>query len=127
MMTLRTYGRAGCLASAALALAVSMNTAGGAVASVQPLDEAGGGKSGKALQAVLDEAVRQGAPGALAQSRTPHRVLNLSSGVADLTTRRPPRAYMKFRAAASPRSSWRRWSCNSSPSGGCAWVTPSTR
>ncbi|GAA4309219.1 serine hydrolase domain-containing protein [Actinomadura luteofluorescens] len=70
------------------------------MASVQPLDEAGGGKSGKALQAVLDEAVRQGAPGALAQSRTPHRVLNLSSGVADLTTRRPPRAYMKFRAGS---------------------------
>lgn len=100
MMTLRTYGRAGCLASAALALAVLMNTAGSAVASVQPLDETGGGKSGKALQAVLDEAVRQGAPGALAQSRTPHRVLNLSSGVADLTTRRPPRAYMKFRAGS---------------------------
>ncbi|MEU9840543.1 serine hydrolase domain-containing protein [Actinomadura sp. NPDC048032] len=99
MMTLRTCTRAGGIASAALALTVAVSTAGNAAA-VQPMDETGGGGSGRALQAVLDEAVREGAPGALAQSLTPHRILNLSSGVADLTTRRPPRAYMKFRVGS---------------------------
>ncbi|WP_141580068.1 serine hydrolase [Actinomadura sp. WMMA1423] len=77
-----------------------MNLAGGATAAVQRTRGTGGDGSGKALQAVLDEAVREGAPGALAQSRTPHRTLNLSSGVADLVTRRPPRADMKFRIAS---------------------------
>ncbi|WP_235036859.1 serine hydrolase [Actinomadura sp. K4S16] len=99
MMTLRTCTRAGGIASAALALAVAVNTAGSAAA-VQRPHETGGGGSGKALQAVLDEAVREGAPGALAQSRTPHRTLNLSSGVADVTTGRPPRAYMKYRVGS---------------------------
>lgn len=99
MMTLRTCTRAGSIASAALALTVAVSTAGNAAA-VRPMDETGGVRSDKALQAVLDEAVREGAPGALAQSRTPQRTLNLSSGVADLTTRRPPRAYMKFRVGS---------------------------
>ncbi|QYC38390.1 D-alanyl-D-alanine carboxypeptidase precursor [Nonomuraea coxensis DSM 45129] len=53
-----------------------------------------------ALQRVLDEAVRQGSPGALAQSRAYGVVRNLSSGVADITTRRPPRADMRFRAGS---------------------------
>ncbi|MFF4624896.1 serine hydrolase domain-containing protein [Nonomuraea jabiensis] len=53
-----------------------------------------------ALQRVLDEAVRQGSPGALAQSRVDGAVRNLSSGVADIRTRRPPTADMRFRAGS---------------------------
>ncbi len=87
-------------AFAVVVLAAGVNIAGGTATAAQRAREAGGDRAGKALQGVLDEAVRQGAPGALAQSRTPRRVLNLSSGVADLTTRRPPRADMRFRVGS---------------------------
>ncbi|WP_235036860.1 serine hydrolase [Actinomadura sp. K4S16] len=100
MLITRTYRRTQGIALAALALTAGLNMTGGATAAVQRPHETGGGGSGKALQAVLDEAVREGAPGALAQSRTPHRILNLSSGVADLATGHPPRADMKFRIAS---------------------------
>ncbi|GGS14659.1 D-alanyl-D-alanine carboxypeptidase [Streptomyces humidus] len=46
---------------------------------------------------VLDAAVRQGSPGALAQSRTGHRVRDAAVGVADIRTGERPRAPMRFR------------------------------
>ncbi|TDC20245.1 class A beta-lactamase-related serine hydrolase [Actinomadura bangladeshensis] len=85
-------------AFAVLVLAAGAHIAGGGTAAAaQRAPAPGGDGPGEALQRVLDEAVQQGAPGALAQSRTPRRVRNLSSGVADRTTGRPPRADMRFR------------------------------
>ena len=98
--TLRQTSARWCTASAVLALTVGLNLTGGTATAAQRAPETGGDGSGKALQRVLDEAVRLGAPGALAQSRTPGRVLNLSSGVADIATGRPPRAPMRFRAGS---------------------------
>ncbi len=58
------------------------------------------GAGGDGLRQVLDNAVRQGSPGALAQSRDDGVVRNLSSGVADVVAHRPPSADMRFRIAS---------------------------
>lgn len=52
---------------------------------------------GRTLLAALEDAVRQGSPGALAQSRTGHRVRTVAAGVADLATGERPRAPIRFR------------------------------
>ncbi|MEV7690180.1 serine hydrolase domain-containing protein [Streptomyces bungoensis] len=52
---------------------------------------------GSALLGVLQDAVRQGSPGALAQSRTGRRVRDLAAGVADIATGERPDARMRFR------------------------------
>lgn len=52
---------------------------------------------GSALLGVLQDAVRQGSPGALAQSRTGRRVRDLAAGVADTATGERPDARMRFR------------------------------
>ncbi|MFE1455641.1 serine hydrolase domain-containing protein [Streptomyces sp. NPDC058735] len=52
---------------------------------------------GSALLDVLQDAVRQGSPGALAQSRTERRVRDLAAGVADTATGERPDARMRFR------------------------------
>ncbi|MET9887526.1 serine hydrolase domain-containing protein [Streptomyces sp. NPDC006430] len=52
---------------------------------------------GSTLFNVLDQAVQQGSPGALAQSRTGHDVRNTVAGVADFRTGERPRAQMRFR------------------------------
>lgn len=51
---------------------------------------------GSALMNVLEGAVQEGSPGALAQSRAGH-VRDLAAGVADIRTGRLPRAPMRFR------------------------------
>ncbi|GAA3975997.1 serine hydrolase domain-containing protein [Actinomadura viridis] len=83
---------------AALTAAAGVTSPAQAVPHAYEVRSAGkGDAAGEALQRVLNEAVRQGAPGALAQSRTPLRVLDLSSGVADVRTMRKPRAAMRYR------------------------------
>lgn len=52
---------------------------------------------GRGLPAVLESAVEQGSPGALAQSRTGHCVCDLAAGVADIRTAQAPRAPMRLR------------------------------
>lgn len=70
-----------------------------------PPASAAGGQGGVAgrpgggggLLSVLEEAVQQGSPGALAQSRRGSHVRNLAAGVADIRTGERPRAPMRFR------------------------------
>ncbi|WP_436791213.1 serine hydrolase domain-containing protein [Yinghuangia sp. YIM S10712] len=58
----------------------------------------------RALLDVLETAVRQGSPGALAQSRTGDRARNPAAGVADIRTGERPAAQMRFRIGSATKT-----------------------
>jgi len=96
-----------CVALMVLALVVGAAATAPALAAAQRVHRphAGGRPHGgpvmhdahAALRSVLDRAVREGSPGALAQVRWAGRVWTVSSGVADLRTRQRPSAGMHVR------------------------------
>ncbi len=57
-----------------------------------------------ALGAVLDRAVSEGSPGALAQVSRAGRITTVTRGVADTGTRREPRADMRFRIGSTTKT-----------------------
>lgn len=82
---------------------------GARVAPASAMSASRGPVAGPSLQTVMDEAVQQGSPGALAQSRAGHRahtgdrdrgrdrVRDAVAGAADIRTGQPPAADMRFR------------------------------
>jgi D-alanyl-D-alanine carboxypeptidase len=75
-----------------------------AVVPATPATAATGTATGRQLQQALDDLVAAGAPGALLLDRHGTRTTRLTSGVADLTTRRPARITDRFRAASQMKS-----------------------
>ncbi|MFI1865409.1 serine hydrolase domain-containing protein [Streptomyces jumonjinensis] len=96
-MTVRTMARTGAIGLAAAAVAVTAFTA-----PAQADSGSGAPKSQRhqGVQQAMDDLVKAGIPGVIAQLRTGDRVWNGTSGVADLQTGKPRRADERYRIAS---------------------------